>query len=168
MISVNLNFECNNEIYTLLSIAAAREIISYENESNPIIAYRSGAWATSQTIVISEDQNVNSDFYNWAITNGQLIKQEVATSETWLLNEQINVSATAEVNLEANFTSNNQQFTQISMSMGSIDYKNTETDVSENVFNIDSWTNETYRTVTFEEAPTGDLLTWLQANGTKQ
>ena len=73
--SVSLNFECDNENYTSLSIATAHEIISYENESNPVIAYRSGAWATSQTIVISEDQNVNSDFYNWAITGGQLVKQ---------------------------------------------------------------------------------------------
>lgn len=30
------------------------------------------------------------------------------------------------------------------------------------------WANQAYRTITFLEAPTGDLLTWLQANGTKQ
>lgn len=29
-----------------------------------------------------------------------------------------------------------------------------------------SWTNQAYRTITFETAPTGDLLTWLEANGT--
>ena len=34
--------------------------------------------------------------------------------------------------------------------------------------NWTGWTNEAYRTITFENAPTGDLLTWLQANGTKQ
>lgn len=33
---------------------------------------------------------------------------------------------------------------------------------------ITGWHNEAYRTITFLEAPTGDLLTWLQANGTKQ
>ena len=27
---------------------------------------------------------------------------------------------------------------------------------------------EVYRTITFATAPTGELLTWLQANGTKQ
>lgn len=31
-----------------------------------------------------------------------------------------------------------------------------------------TWTSETYRTITFEEPPTGDLLTWLEANGTPQ
>ena len=30
------------------------------------------------------------------------------------------------------------------------------------------WTDQAYRTVTFETAPTGDLLTWLQANAIKQ
>lgn len=28
------------------------------------------------------------------------------------------------------------------------------------------WNMGTYRTITFEEEPTGDLLTWLQANAT--
>lgn len=31
-----------------------------------------------------------------------------------------------------------------------------------------TWTNEAYRTITFEEPPTGDLLTLLQANAVKQ
>lgn len=30
------------------------------------------------------------------------------------------------------------------------------------------WQDQKYRTVTFNTAPTGDLLTWLQSNGTKQ
>ena len=32
--------------------------------------------------------------------------------------------------------------------------------------NSSNWIGEAYRTITFEEAPTGDFLTWLQANGT--
>ena len=31
-----------------------------------------------------------------------------------------------------------------------------------------TWTNNEYKTVEFENEPTGDLLAWLQANGTKQ
>lgn len=31
-----------------------------------------------------------------------------------------------------------------------------------------NWNNEEYRTVTFDEPPTGDFLTWLQANATPQ
>lgn len=30
------------------------------------------------------------------------------------------------------------------------------------------WYNDAYKTLVFGTAPTGDLLTWLQANGTKQ
>lgn len=30
------------------------------------------------------------------------------------------------------------------------------------------WANQAYRTITFDEEPTGDLLTWLQANATPQ
>ena len=31
-----------------------------------------------------------------------------------------------------------------------------------------AWANQAYRTITFDEEPTGDLLTWLQANATPQ
>ena len=30
------------------------------------------------------------------------------------------------------------------------------------------WANDAYRTITFDEEPTGDLLTWLEANATPQ
>lgn len=36
------------------------------------------------------------------------------------------------------------------------------------VYESGAWKDETYRTVTFDTAPSGDLLTWLTANGTKQ
>lgn len=36
------------------------------------------------------------------------------------------------------------------------------------VFEIGSWGAQDYRTITFEEEPTGDLLTWLQANAVQQ
>ena len=36
------------------------------------------------------------------------------------------------------------------------------------VFETGSWGAQDYRTITFEEAPTGKLLTWLQANAVQQ
>lgn len=33
---------------------------------------------------------------------------------------------------------------------------------------FDAWTSQAYRKLTFDAPPTGDLLTWLQANGVKQ
>lgn len=37
-----------------------------------------------------------------------------------------------------------------------------------NVTGSSSWDDEAYRTITFDTEPTGDLLTWLQANATPQ
>lgn len=31
-----------------------------------------------------------------------------------------------------------------------------------------TWIKQAYRTITFDEAPTGDLLAWLQANAVQQ
>lgn len=31
-----------------------------------------------------------------------------------------------------------------------------------------TWINQAYRTITFDEEPTGDLLAWLQANAVQQ
>lgn len=36
------------------------------------------------------------------------------------------------------------------------------------VYMMGKWRNETDRTITFEEEPTGDLLAFLQANATPQ
>ena len=35
-------------------------------------------------------------------------------------------------------------------------------------YNGGNWMNQSYRTITFDEEPTGDLLTWLEANATPQ
>ena len=94
---------------------------------------------------------------------------EPSSGEMWVLNETIN--ATDGLNTAISFSSNNQSFDTfythysplkeeyvIDYILNSIHY---------NAYN-NGWTNEAYRTITFETAPTGDLLTWLQANGTKQ
>ncbi len=47
-------------------------------------------------------------------------------------------------------------------------YDNTWVAHADNDSKPATWTNEAYRTITFEEEPTGDLLTWLQANATQQ
>ena len=86
-------------------------------------------------------------------------------AETWLLNDQLTTSL-AETNVS--FTSSGQSFGtikavdigQASPSAG-VWYDDTQ------VYGT-NWTFETYRTVTFTDTPAGNLLTWLQANGTKQ
>ena len=93
--------------------------------------------------------------------------QPISTGETWLLNEQVN--ATTLLTTQVNFTSNNTQYSYIVARKGYIAYSNSEEWNDANmVYDTVSWTNQAYRTLTFETAPTGALLTWLQQNGTKQ
>ena len=72
-----------------------------------------------------------------------------------------------------NFISNRVNYQSIAVvSSGPIDGNLLYNDFS--VYYIDAggeeseWADQAYRTITFLESPTGELLTWLQANGTKQ
>lgn len=88
-------------------------------------------------------------------------------TETWLLNESSTKWGTH--SFTANFTSNSESFRGIKVrypALGDEDFILYNSTVALN--GAGDWTNQAYRTLTFETAPTGDLLTWLQANGTKQ
>lgn len=105
-------------------------------------------------------------------------QQEPSSGETWVLNDSITndtlqygISPNWGVNVDeysiyqsVEFTSNNTKY------YGLCNYNDGRppalTTQTLNVYSS-GWTNEAYRTITFETAPTGDLLTWLQANGTK-
>lgn len=101
----------------------------------------------------------------------------VDTGETWLLNETLNITVGQEVNFVSDFVSNSQSFKQMKyVNAGSFTYRPTvdSVDGMVSVYEVeiigmdDRWSNQAYRTVTFATAPSGDLLTWLQSNGTKQ
>ena len=99
-------------------------------------------------------------------------------TETWLLNENPQWIGISSRDFSIQFTSNNQSFTLFRFNRsGANQYDLQYNDVvvnggtwnsSLNRPNWTGWTNEAYRTITFANAPTGDLLTWLQNNGTKQ
>lgn len=131
--------------------------------SEPLSVYYDNAWDSSgdfQTIILSTTQTVSAEFYNWAITGGNLVKQ---TGETWLLNEFPDFHSAVDV--EIPFSTANDSYTRIIVD--NVDdrllYDNTIA-----YGGGGGWLDQTYRTITFKTAPTGDLLTWLQANGTKQ
>ena len=85
-------------------------------------------------------------------------------SETWVLNEFPDFHSAVDV--EIPFSSANNSYTRIRVD--NVDdrllYDSTI------VYGGDGggWLDQTYRTIAFNTAPTGTLLTWLQANGTKQ
>lgn len=93
-------------------------------------------------------------------------------TETWVLNETLyDTTSGMGFLVNINFTSNSTAFTEISITMRtgysglSVSYNSTTTYDS---LRGSGWSNAAYKTITFATPPTGDLLTWLQANGTKQ
>lgn len=90
-----------------------------------------------------------------------------STGETWILNDTIDIST--EFSETITFTTNNQTASSIDVQTsgfpkGLIYYIGAPVIV----YNASGWTDANYKTITFETAPTGELLTWLQANGEKQ
>ena len=101
--------------------------------------------------------------------NGKLLQK--ATSLTWLIKSD----ATGEfATTQISFTSNGQKFTSIGTYNDSgtvviLYYDNNEIAGYEPGFGgVYEFENEAYRILTFDTPPTGDLLTWLQANAVPQ
>ena len=93
-----------------------------------------------------------------------------AAKETWVIKSD----ATGElVTTQIAFTSNGQKFTSIGTNSDYgpivLYYDNTEIAGYEPGTGVwYEFNDESYRKLTFDTPPTGDLLTWLQANGVKQ
>ena len=92
----------------------------------------------------------------------------MSSGETWVLNENA-YKAMNNFTYTANFVCDGTNYTTIVNSSnpmtGGLFYDTTQVVHPDNA---SQFVNEKYRTITFATAPTGDLLTWLQANGTKQ
>lgn len=88
--------------------------------------------------------------------------------ETWVLNE---ILANNSVTFNTLFTSNGESFSKISFTTGLtsyVKYDNTTVARFNPLAGVVKWNAPAYRKLTFDTPPTGDLLTWLQANGVKQ
>ena len=135
---------------------------------------------TADGTTVSWDAVENAESYDVYADDTVLLGNTTGGSsgETWLLNEQPQWIGISSRDFSIQFTSNNQSFTLFRFNRsGANQYDLQYNDVAvnggtwNNSLNRPNWTgwaNSAYRTVTFETAPTGDLLTWLQANGTKQ
>lgn len=85
-------------------------------------------------------------------------------AETWVLNSTI----TGNGEFTADFTSNGKSFYSIAVSSSITTYVEKMGGDLIVYSRSSGWSNEAYRTIVFDTSPSGDLLTWLQANGTKQ
>ena len=93
--------------------------------------------------------------------------------ETWVINSEPEYYGFQDA---INFVSNATQYTSISLRFEPanngeyvLNYNGNTVGTSPvNQTNLWAWTDEAYRTITFETTPTDDLLTWLEANAVKQ
>ena len=87
-------------------------------------------------------------------------------AETWILNERLNLTYTSYI---ASFTCNGTVYAGIRTTTSDVTYLfNTSQQGGQRVYTRYGWGNQVYRTIVFDESPSGNLLTWLQRNGTKQ
>lgn len=90
-------------------------------------------------------------------------------AETWVIKSD---ASGAFATTQIAFTSNGQKFTSIGAvydgSAFSLLYGNNEIAIDPGVGGGYEFYNEAYRTITFDTPPTGELLTWLQSNATRQ
>lgn len=123
---------------------------------------------THEISVVAKAQGYLDSEKSTAVT---FTKASASTGETWVLNDEpdsgSNLNKTA-----INFTSNGQSFVAIEGNTSNTGpqslYYYTDSTSHTAVREFGTWSNDAYKTITFDTAPTGDLLTWLQANGTKQ
>ena len=98
-------------------------------------------------------------------------KAHPSAGETWVLNEKIegDGSIQKDVTYSIDFVSNATNFSEIKRGTGEDPFFPPLYYGSIKVYSYEpGWINQAYRTITFATPPTGDLLTWLQANGVKQ
>ena len=87
---------------------------------------------------------------------------------TWYLNETVDLTSDIEVSVD--FYSNAERYTGIKimnfMGQQALMYRIASKNSWAMRFGFGRWETEGYRTLVFDEVPTGTLLEWLQANGT--
>jgi len=91
---------------------------------------------------------------------------------TWYLNDD---PTNGSIDVTINFTSNNTSYSRIvcvgegSPTRRGLEYDSTVVAGADYIQESGShWVDEAYRTITFETAPSSELLTWLETNGTPQ
>lgn len=126
---------------------------------------------------VSWDEVENATSYEVLADGASIGTMTTEYGESWVLNESINPRNLG--NHTINFKSNGKDYIKISgggsVSSPQLIYYYGEGANYDAAYSIDSpnvpssyWYNQAYRTIAFDAAPTGDLLTWLQANGVKQ
>lgn len=141
----------------------------------PQLSTPTGLTIDGTTLSWDEVENAESyDVYaDDTVLLGNTTGGAVSSGETWVLNSSLD--ETTLESMSANFTSNGTRYAKLSrtyldqrIKLDTAHYFTTDNDQVD-VYIDTLWTNQAYRTITFDEPVTDTtLLTWLQANGTKQ
>lgn len=117
----------------------------------------------------------------YAIKKGRTLKDgtgydvKLAKSLTWLLNDTVDIWTDFDVYI--GFTIGVMRFTRIFCEYaawlpGRVLNARRDNNTNVLIYSANGWgdgqNGAIYRTITFDEEPTGTLLTWLEANGTRQ
>ena len=128
---------------------------------------------TAADTTVTWDAVSNAESYDEYV-DGELYENTTggASGETWLLNSSISGGSENFSNLS--FVCDSLQYDSIYVatdegSVSDVSYGNSSPYRLLSAYDGDSgWYKQVYRTLTFSTPPTGNLLTWLQSNGTKQ
>lgn len=149
-------FMSNDQPFYQFTITA-REGLFYDDTQ---VYFHDGPyWADANYRVVEFYQTPDESLATW------LTNCAVPIVEKWELNESPTPPVDAEGNpttFNTDFVSNGARFNTIWQD-GSLRYGDQSVYVEGG-----GWSNANYKTLYFVEAPTGDLLAWLQANGTRQ
>lgn len=149
-------FMSNTQPFNQFTVTA-REGLYYDETQ---VYFHDGTyWLDENYRVVEFYQTPGESLATW------LTNCAVPIVEKWELNESPTPPVDAEGNpatFNTDFVSNGARFNTIWQD-GSLRYGNQSVYVEGG-----GWSNANYKTLYFVEAPTGDLLTWLQANATRQ
>lgn len=180
LMQVDFNFVSNQTSFTrfIAGTFGFNNGIYYRDSTEEEVSVKVYNWTTwtdtaYQTITLSTDQTVSAEFYEWAITGGNLVKQE---GETWVLNETLTAESLNDGGaITISFTSNGVSFRSIERyyspddDLDFLKYTGVSHDDDAHPYANSTWFDSVYRTITFTQPVTDTaLLTWLQTNGTKQ
>ena len=183
----------NGDIYEVAQESGSVKYNVYALYQLPQLATPANVSASGTTV--SWDEVANAESYDVYVDNTLYENTTGAvtpTGETWVLNENINISTGKNITgvfgkncklnvgsftcngssyicLAFDYDGNNSSTGGAAFGISAIADDNSYTETyTDPEYSGTGWVNEAYRTITFETAPTGELLTWLQANGTKQ
>lgn len=149
-------FMSNDQPFNQFTVTAGEGLFYDETQ---VYFHDNTLWADANYRVVEFYQTPDESLATW------LTNCAVPIVDKWELNESPTPPVDAEGNpttFNTDFVSNGARFNTIWQD-GSLRYGDQSVYVEGG-----GWSNANYKTLYFVEAPTGDLLAWLQANGTRQ